>query len=239
MKVLSIDTSTKCLSMAVLEESGTICELSRITPMQHSSLLFPMMDDCLKKAGITIKAIDGFAVSLGPGSFTGLRIGVAAMKGLAFSLGRPIVGIPTLDVIAENAKPDKYKVVPILDAKRGQVYSAIYTFNGQHIKRLSEDMVIDIDGLLEKIDDKVMFLGEGLERYQDVIKEKSNGMALFAPRKSWFPRASVVARHGIRRLKSGPPDSTYDISPIYHRRPEAEEKIKLAKVKHAHSKKTR
>lgn len=229
MKVLAIDTSTSCLSIAIVEDGGTICECNRLAPMQHSSLLLPMMADCLKRGGLSIEAIDGFAVSLGPGSFTGLRIGVATMKGLAFALSKPIVGISTLDVLAENIGLTTHRILPILDAKRGEVYSAIYGFKGQKLKRLSEDLVIDVDGLLKMLETKAIFLGEGLTKYQDIIKKKKKDQVMFAPPEAWFPRASVVARYGLQRLKTGKSDHPYEITPLYHRRPEAEEKIESFK----------
>lgn len=231
MRLLAIDTSTRCLSVAIRDEDGIIAERSFIHNMKHSSLLLTTISDCLKLAHTSIEAIDGFAVSLGPGSFTGLRIGVATMKGLAFSLKKPIVGIPTLDVLAENVGPTTYRISPILDAKRGQVYGSIYRFSGQKLKRLTDYLVIGIDELLKKVGTKSIFLGEGLTKYQDVIRGKRGRLAIFAHRDLWFPRASVVAKYGLQRLKAGKADCTYDLVPLYLRPSEAEEKLTSKRIK--------
>ena len=224
MKVLAIDTSTSCLSVAIREEDGLIAECSSIASMKQEAFLMPMVDRCLKLVDLPIEAIDGFAVSLGPGSFTGLRIGVATMKGLAFALKRPIVGIPTLDVLAENISATTYQVLPILDAKRRQVYASIYKYSDKKLKRLTDYLVIGLDELLKKIRCKTIFLGEGLKEYRDVINRKKKGLVIFAARDYWFPRASIVAKKGLDRLMAGKVDHSFDIVPLYLRPPEAIEK---------------
>ncbi len=224
MKVLAIDTSTSCLSVAIREECGLIAECSSIGSMKHSANLMPMVDRCLKLADLSIETIDGFAVSLGPGSFTGLRIGVATMKGLAFALKKPIVGIPTLDVLAENIPTTTYQILPILDAKRRQVYASIYKYSASKLKRKTFYLVIGIDDLLKRVRSKTIFLGEGLKEYRDVINRKKKGLVIIAARDYWFPRASIVAKKGLERLIAGKVDHSFDIVPLYLRPPEAIEK---------------
>lgn len=227
MKVLAIDTSTSYLSVAIRNEDGLITEDSLPFPMKHSSSLMPLIANCLKRAKLPIEAIDGFAVSLGPGSFTGLRVGVATMKGLAFATRKPIVGVPTLDVLAENIAETTYHICPLLDAKRHQVYTSFYKYRGKKLRRLTDYLVIGIDDLLKKVRAKTIFLGDGLLDYRDVIRKKKRDLTIFAPRELWFPKASIVARYGLERLKAGRVDRAHDITPFYLRPPEAEEKLAI------------
>ena len=225
MKILAIDTSTDYLSVAIHNEDGLIAERNFRSPMKHSSCLMPLIVESLALADLSIEAIDGFAVSLGPGSFTGLRVGVATMKGLVFATGKPIVGVPTLDVLAENITETAYHILPVLDAKREQVYASIYRYSGKKLKRLTDYLVIGIDDLLKKVRAKTIFLGDGLFDYRDVIREKKKDLAIFAPRDLWFTKASVVAKYGLERLKAGKVERAYDLTPLYLRPPEAEEKL--------------
>ncbi len=225
MKVLAIDTSTSYLSVAICNEDGLIAERSLPFPMKHSSSLMPLIADCLKRANLPIEVIDGLAVSLGPGSFTGLRVGVATMKGLAFATSKPIVGVLTLDVLAENIARTTHHICPLLDAKRDQVYASFYKYRGRKLKRLTDYLVIGIDDLLKKVRAKTIFLGDGLLDYRDMIQKKKRDLAIFASRDLWFPRASIVARYGLERLKAGRVDRAHDITPLYLRPPEAQEKL--------------
>ena len=137
MLILAIDTSTDCLSLALLRDDKIIGRFHRRSHMRHSTLLVPMIDKLVKKARLKIRDIDCFAISVGPGSFTGLRIGVTTVKGLAYSLNKPIVAVPTLDVIARNVKNFKGVICPVLDARKNKVYSCFYRSDGKTIKKIS------------------------------------------------------------------------------------------------------
>lgn len=167
MKLLAIDTSTDFLSLAIMDKDKMIGRLHREAARNHSRLLVPMIDRMLKKAKLGLKDIDGFCISIGPGSFTGLRIGVATVKGLAYSLKKRIIVVPTLDAIAENAKGFNGVIVPVLDARKNKVYAAIYKSDGAQIKRISKYLLVPAADLLKKIrktKDKILFLGDGMQQ---------------------------------------------------------------------------
>jgi len=130
MKLLAIDTSTDYLSLAVMDGSDALSRIHRSEPRSHSSLLMPMIDEVLSRAKTALRDLDGFCLSIGPGSFTGLRIGVAAIKGLAVITKKPIVTVPTLDAVAENAKEFHGIICAVLDARKGKVYACIYRSDG-------------------------------------------------------------------------------------------------------------
>ncbi len=232
MLVLGIDTSTSYLSIAVRDGDRLIAESGYYSPRGCSAGLLPLIEGVLKYISLPLKKIDGLAVSLGPGSFTGLRIGVSTMKGLSFALSRPIVGIPTMDVLAENLVLSSRYLCPVIDAKRGQVYSAIYKSEGRRIKKLSAPMILSPAELLKEIKtkisnskrDQVIFLGDGLIQYQNLIKTKARGLAVFAPPDAWFPRASVLTGLALKRFLRNDTDNSDDIVPLYLRRSEAEDK---------------
>ena len=151
MIVLAMDTSTRTGSVAVAEEDGLIAEYALNIAETHTSRLMPMIDEVLKDANLTITGVDAIAVGLGPGSFTGLRIGIATAKALAMALNKPIVGIPTLDALAHNLPCTSNLICPILDAKRGEIYAALYRRHGYTLEKLTENLVLPMRELLSKI----------------------------------------------------------------------------------------
>ena len=204
MLVLGIDTSTSFLSIAVRDEDKLITEAGYYSPRGCSAGLLPLIESTLKHVSLPLKKIDGLAVSLGPGSFTGLRIGVSTMKGLSFALSRPIVGIPTMDVLAENLVLSRGYLCPVIDARRGQLYCAIYSSDGRRVKKLSASMILSPAELLKEIKtkissrkrDQVIFLGDGLIHYQNLIKAKAkdtfDSESDFATLEVSMPRARII-----------------------------------------------
>ena len=223
MIVLGIDTSSSRLSIALRDKNGLLAERSYLSANQCSAVLLPNIKSLLRELGLGLGEINGFIVSLGPGSFTGLRIGVSTIKALAFALSKPVIGIPTLDVLAENISLVNSQICPILDARRGEVYSCIYKSDSRQIKRLSEYLVLPVRDLLKILKSRTVFLGEGLFKYRDLIKRLNKGLSLFAPQEDWFPQASVLTRLGLDRLLAKNIDSCYDLTPLYLRRTQAEE----------------
>ncbi len=202
-------------SVALMDKERLIAEYTLNLKETHTSRLMPAMDRVLKDASLTMKDIDGIAVSLGPGSFTGLRIGIATAKGLAQGLNIPIVGIPTLDGLAFNLFHCKDLICPILDARKGEVYSALYK-NG---KRISKYMACEPGELLKKIKSKVIFLGDGIEVYGDLIRKRLGGKAVFAPKSRRLPNASSIAELGLRKLRRSKKTELLTLRPIYVRAP--------------------
>lgn len=202
MKILAIDTSTDYLSLAVLDGDRIIAKFHKKAKMRHSMLLVPMIDKLLKKTKLKIADMDCFAISIGPGSFTGLRIGVTVVKGLAYALKKPVVCVPTLDAIAMNAKKFIGTICPLLDARKNKVYACLYKSDGKSIKKISKYLLLPLDELLNKIKkyDKVLFLGD----------TKENNF-----KKDWRPRAEIVARLAIGDFKKKKFIKPEDLEPMY------------------------
>lgn len=188
MKILAIDTSTDYLSLAILENGKVSAKFHKKADMRHSILLVPMIDRLLKKAGFKINDMDCFAVSIGPGSFTGLRIGVTVVKGLAYALRKPVVTVPTLDVIAANARAHSGIICPVLDARKNKVYACLFRSDGKTLKKISKYLLLPLEELLKKIKkyDKVTFLGD--------TEENNFG-------KDWHPRAEIAAQIAAASFK--------------------------------------
>ncbi|MDP3790840.1 MAG: tRNA (adenosine(37)-N6)-threonylcarbamoyltransferase complex dimerization subunit type 1 TsaB [Candidatus Omnitrophota bacterium] len=215
MIILAIDTSTDYLSLAVLKADKVIAKFHKKADMRHSILLVPTIDKLLKKAKIRIKEIDCFAISVGPGSFTGLRIGVTVVKGLAFALNKPVIAVPTLDVIAMNARKFKGIICPVLDARKNKVYACLYRSDGSIIKRLSKYLLLPLDDLLRKLEkyDKVLFLGDAISPPggENHFPSGRGGKVL----KDYHPKAEIVARLAAEDFKKKKFIKAQDLEPMY------------------------
>ena len=214
MNILAIDTSTDYLSLAILKDDRPAAKFHKKADRRHSILLVPMIGKLVKKAKLNIGKIDCFAISVGPGSFTGLRIGVTVVKGLAYALKKKIVAVPTLDVIADNAKSFKGVICPVLDARKNKVYACIYRSDGKTIKRLSKYLLLPVADLLKKVEamrHNVLFLG-------DAISQIFAGDIERAPKfrgKDWHPKAEVVAKLGAEYFKNKKFVKAKDLEPLY------------------------
>ena len=223
MKILAIETSTLMGSVALVDDGQLLTEHQKEIKATYSDTLFPLIDRVLEDVHIPIQEIDGYALALGPGSFTALRIGLTVIKGLALSTGKPIVGIPSLDGLAQNIGFTDLLICPVLDARKGEVYTAFYKGGDDHvIKKLTPDRVVDPKVLLEDIEEKVVFLGDGVEVYRYFMVNKLEGKALFAPLHLKYPKASSIAQLAQKKFKNNEGMACDDISPIYVRMPEAE-----------------
>jgi tRNA threonylcarbamoyladenosine biosynthesis protein TsaB len=222
MIILGIESSTMTGSVALMDEERLIAEHTLNLRETHTSRLMPAIDKILKDASLVSKDLDGIAVSSGPGSFTGLRIGIATAKGLAQGWDVPVVGIPTLDGLAFNLLNCKDLVCPILDARKGEVYCALY----KNRKRLTKYMVWEPGRLLKKIGSRVkgqgsrvIFLGDGVEVYGDLIKRRLGRKAVFAPKTRRLPSAASIAELGLKRLRRNKKSELLTLKPIYVRAP--------------------
>jgi len=229
MKILSMDTSSVNATVAVCDDNKILGEYTIGNERAHSQIIMPMLEDMLKRSNLSIKDIDIFAVALGPGSFTGLRIGVAAMKTLALSLNKKIIGVSSLDSVAENFPwQDKY-ICPIFDARRNDVYNAIY-YNG---KKITNDRICDFDEILiEMAHKEVVFAGDALSKYKERILSFNNPKWLIAPVHLSMQRASALCHIALERAKNDDFDTVDGLNPIYIRPSQAEreylEKSKLS-----------
>lgn len=202
VNVLAIDTSTDYLSLAILRGDNVTAKFHKKADMRHSVLLVPMIDKLLKSSRLKLKDIDCFAISIGPGSFTGLRIGVTVVKGLAFALKKPIVAVPTLDVIANNVKDFIGVICTALDARKNKVYACLYKSDGKTIKKISKYLLLPLADLLKKIGkyDKVLFLG-------DIVEKQCFG--------GWHPKAEIAARLGLEAFNKKKFVKPEDLEPLY------------------------
>lgn len=214
LNILSIDTSTKNFSLAV--SSGTKILHSRNVKLRHvlSQSIMPAIERILQKSKIPLSAVDGFAVGLGPGSFTSLRVGLATVKGLAFATRRPIVGIPSLDVLARGASEDGV-ICALCDAKRNLVYSCLYEKRGAVLKRKSRYLLTDIKDVLKRIKGDVTFVGDGVPLFREAIEKAVGTKARFAGEKQMYPQAKHLAIPAMERFKAKKYDNVETLVPFY------------------------
>ena len=200
-----------------MNDKGRITECDIDSGIRHTELLLPTIKKALARAKLSLKEIDYLAVGLGPGSFTGLRIGLATTKGFAAALEKPVVGLPTLDILARNALPADNKIVcPLIDAKRNLLFTALYKADTKKLKRISIYHLISIDELLNKIDRRtsVVFLGDGLRVYQEKLKRKL-GNSIFLKEDVWYPEAQKLIELAGELIDKGKTSDAKRLKPIY------------------------
>jgi tRNA threonylcarbamoyladenosine biosynthesis protein TsaB len=222
MLVMGIDTSTTQGGVALLSGQGVICEYTLNIKATYSERLLPLIDRALQDAGITLGQVEGFAVAVGPGSFTGLRIGLSTAKGLAVVGGQPLVGVSTLEAMAWTLPFCTHQVCPILDARKGEIYSALFRHEGDRLIRLMDDAAIAPDILLRRIQQPTVFLGDGLAVYEGLVQSQLKELAFFPPLAGRGGRPAAVAELGRRRLLRGDRDDLVQLAPQYLRPSEAE-----------------
>jgi tRNA threonylcarbamoyladenosine biosynthesis protein TsaB len=224
MIVLSIDSSTESASCAVLSSEKLLGEISLNNKKQHSVVLMPLVDNLLKGLQLSIKDIDGFVVSKGPGSFTGLRIGMSMVKGLSQGSNKPFVSVSSLDALAYNLAYTDGIICPILDALRDNVYTALYSFENETLIKHNDYMALHINELIEMLKElhkPVTFIGDAVDKFSSKLKESLNE-TYFAPSHLNLARASSLGELGLKLLEEGINDDLYTSSPIYLRKPQAE-----------------
>jgi tRNA threonylcarbamoyladenosine biosynthesis protein TsaB len=218
MKVLGIDTSTSCGSVGLIDDESIISEYFLDIPVTHSERLLGTIKIVLEGARLAIGDLDGWAVSLGPGSFTGLRIGVSTIKGLSLATGKPISGVSTLDVLANQISSIPYLVCPILNARKGEVYTAFYRYEeGGKIERRSTYQVIKLEDLIRKIKERTIFVGNGVRTYGDDLRNSLPSLAFFPPTHLHLPLGSGVAKLGLELLRKGESLDLATFTPLYGR----------------------
>lgn len=224
MLILSLDTATEAAACAVLQENKFLGEITINYKKQHSVVLLPMIDNLLKSLHLSIQDIDGFVVSKGPGSFTGLRIGMAAIKGLSQGSGKPFISISTLDSLAYNLAFTDGIICPILDALRDNVYTALYTFKDSTLVKIEDYMAISVDELIEILNSKktpVTFVGDAVPIHGSKLSSMIENIR-FAPAHLNFANASSLGELGIKLLSEGHSDDLFTAAPIYLRKSQAE-----------------
>lgn len=222
MKILAVDTATRNCSVAVSDNGALRAELSVGTGQTHSKHLLDLIEQTLRGAGLEIGEIDGFAVTVGPGSFTGLRIGVSSIKGLAFALDRPVVGVSSLEALAWQAVPCARPICVVLDARKGQVYFGRYRYAHGCLKTEKREQVLTPEEIGNDINEPCLFVGNGLENYRAVFQARLGRLADFAPDTLNIIRAGTVA--GLARQKFQQKDTlnAAALVPHYIRKSDAE-----------------
>lgn len=225
MRLLAIETATPAQSVALVEDDRLPAELSYEAQGNRGGVLLPTVDRVLKKAGVAARDLDAVAVSVGPGSFTGLRVGLATAKGLALGAGARLVGVSTLEALAEGYAPADGTICALLDAYRGEVYMAVFRRNGNMLERVSPDAVLApgaVAPALAAVEGPVHLIGNGAARYREQLEAALGGRACVRDEGlRAVPSAAVVARLGIRQFAGGnKPDA--EVALIYLRRAEAE-----------------
>lgn len=224
MKILGMDTSTLMTTVAITDDQRLLGEYSLSVDMSHSEMLVPMIKSALDGLKIDIEDIDLYTISIGPGSFTGLRIALATAKGFAIANNKPIIGVPTLEALAYNIFSECH-IVPMIDARRDRVFSGIYKWEENCLKVVKQDDALDIVeycNYLNKNYDKLYVNGNGSIAYRDIIDEILGDKAIFAPFNLNYIRASSICEIAYERFKDGLIDDVDNLKPVYLRESQAE-----------------
>ncbi len=225
MKILGIDSSGLVASAAIADEKNIIAEFTVNNKQTHSQTLLPMIEKVVDMSGIELEQLDAIAIAAGPGSFTGLRIGSATAKGIGLALKKPVVSVPTLEGLAYRVSVFDGIICPIMDARRNQVYTGIYKMDKGNLVCLSEQKAVDIHEIieeLEKYDEKVIFLGDGVEVQRETIEKEFKKEYCFAPIHLSKQSAAAVAVLGDIYFNQGKAEDAAEHKPIYLRKSQAE-----------------
>lgn len=225
MKILGIDSSGLVASAAIADEKNIIAEFTVNNKQTHSQTFLPMIEKVVDMSGIELEQIDAIAIAAGPGSFTGLRIGSATAKGIGLALKKPVVSVPTLEGLAYRVSVFDGIICPIMDARRNQVYTGIYKMDKGNLVCLSEQKAVDIHEImeeLEKYDEKVIFLGDGVEVQRETIEKEFKKEYCFAPIHLSKQSAAAVAVLGDIYFNQGKAEDAAEHKPIYLRKSQAE-----------------
>jgi len=217
--LLAIDTSTDTASLALVQDSETLAELTWHCEENHSVELLPRLTDLLNQTRSSLQSIGSIAVARGPGSFNGLRVGVSTAKGLAFSLGIPIVGISTLEVEAYQHAEADLPICPIFNAGRGEIATAIYRMKNNEWCQLAGEHITTVETLCSQITTKTIFCGEFVTSIAGEIKKQLKQRAIISSSPARLRRAGFLAELGQKRLEAGDHDNPATLHPLYLRRP--------------------
>ncbi len=216
---LAIDTSTDTASLALVQDSQVLAELTWHCGHSHSTELLPHLVDLMAQSGLSLESTSGIIVARGPGSFNGLRVGISTAKGLAFSLGSPIIGISTLEVVAYPHAETGLPICPIFNAGRSEIATAIYQKKHQKWCQLVAEHITTIDTLCSQITTKTIFCGDFIPLIATQLKKQLKQKAIVLPPAARLRRASFLAELGLKRLEAGDSDNPATLQPLYLRRP--------------------
>lgn len=229
MKILAIDSSGIVASVAIVDNETLVAEYTINHKKTHSQTLLPMINEISKMTELELDTVDAIAIAGGPGSFTGLRIGSATAKGLGLALEVPVINVPTMDAMAYNLYGIDGLICPIMDARRQQVYTGIYSFENKQFRTIMEQCPMDITelvGKLNSMDKNVTFTGDGIDSYGNIVSENIKVPFEFAPVHLNRQRAGALAALAIRYAKDGKFETAAEHRPEYLRLSQAERERK-------------
>lgn len=231
MKILAVDTATSSLSVAVMDAGSLCTEITRSTGETHARHLMVLVDTALNLSGVSAGDLDGFAVTVGPGTFTGLRIGLSSIQGMATATSKPVAGISSLDVLAAQAAPGCQEtgslVCALLDARRQEVYGGLYRAEGDAVVPVSEPRVGPPEMLVEEIKEPCVLVGSGVLLYQDVLRDMLKEHFSLPAAAAHTIRGETVARLALKAFERETMPVNRVLKPLYLRKSDAE--INLAK----------
>ncbi len=213
MKILGIDTTTRFLCLGIYDEAK-IYEYNLEAGTKLSSLLVQTIARVLGALGWRINDIDYFACGLGPGSFTGMRVGLATIKGMSWALNKPLIGISTLDILAKNVNHATKPIIPIIDAKRNLIYSSVYKNKNGHLTRTKPYMLLTEKDFFKEIRSNAVVLGDALGLYGEKISMNLKG-AVILDRDYWYPKARNIIELALERVKERKFYNPFKLKPIY------------------------
>ena len=221
-RLFALSTAEQGASLALFEDDLQVCTALWTSRQTHSKRLMAMVDQMLvHQAGVALADIDGFIAARGPGSFTGLRIGISVIQGLAYAASKPCAGVSSLDGIAYRFSQSQIPVCVMMDAKREEVYSAVYRFDGGKLVDKGEECVCDPETAIRSAGNNALFAGSGSKAYQDLIYEITRGQAIIAPVSQDGVSASAMIRKALTSL-DWVKSQEHRLAPVYLRKSDAE-----------------
>ena len=234
MLILALDSTAQVGSVALCEDEKLIAEYTINTGHTHSETLLPMVESVLKIAGYTVDDVDLFVCTAGPGSFTGVRIGAATVKGIAFGKDRPCIGVSTLEALALNGVVLNGILCPSMNARRQQVYNALFASDGTSLTRLCEDRALAITELGEELATKcpdlpVYLMGDGAKLVYDALSESLGERLVMLPERLIHQSGYNTAMAGLRLYRDGVRTTDFELAPVYLR-PSQAERMRMEKL---------
>jgi tRNA threonylcarbamoyladenosine biosynthesis protein TsaB len=225
MKILAVDTATQTSSVAITDNTTILVELTVNHAKTHAAFLMKMIQRILDTVSLTLNDIDGLAITIGPGSFTGLRIGLSSIKGISAATGKPAIGVSTLETLAYTIPCTSTCICPMIDARKGQVYSARYRYHHGVLTNELPARSIKPLSAIQGLSEPCIFIGDGASAYKNMIVEQLGNLALFARSDQNMIRASVAALLSLPRFLKGDTDTVETLVPAYLRKSDAETNI--------------
>ena len=224
MLVLGIESSTPVASVALVGQEGLVAEFTLNIGLTHSEQLLPMIAELIEEARVSTGQLEGIAIASGPGSFTGLRIGMATAKALSQGKGLPLIAVPTLEALATTQSTSNMLIAPLMNARKSEVYTALYRFHSQKLEQIEPVQAISPQEWVKCLaahKEKIVFLGDGVHVYQDTWNQLGE-LAVYPPSIMQGVRGSTVALLGRQSLLAGEADDLYKLKPFYLRPAEAQ-----------------